>query len=301
MPLPATVADAEPQIEPVLQETPCRGPLPILRNTCPSHTSDWTSLRKPTAPRAAEGRTRTVESIDSASIGFDAPARRRRRRPRRNGRRTGSSTRLRAEKRGDGPRTIHSADDRFGAAAEAQAMALGTGHPRGAPDSRALPVAACGAQAGSVLRTADRCARARTVGSASMAGGAADRTSCACVRHRELRFVLGVGQRFLLGLDHDRAALLSARSGASKRPLPDGVVPPDGNWMRTTAQHLAHWALYSSRSGDRGRRHDVARRQGRSLSERSRCHPSIRRRGWRWRSLIEHEGASSRHDRQAGS
>jgi len=44
--------------------------------------------------------------------------------------------------------------------------------------------------------------------------------------------------------------LLSAKTGGPKRPLPDGVVPPDGTWVRTTAQHLAHWAVYNSRSGD---------------------------------------------------
>ena len=28
------------------------------------------------------------------------------------------------------------------------------------------------------------------------------------------------------------------------RPLPASVVPPDGGWSRTTAQHLAHWAIF---------------------------------------------------------
>ncbi|MGO9464762.1 MAG: hypothetical protein ACLQVF_11505 [Isosphaeraceae bacterium] len=44
--------------------------------------------------------------------------------------------------------------------------------------------------------------------------------------------------------------LLSARTGGPKRPLPDGVAPSEGTWVRTTAQHLAHWGLYNSRSGD---------------------------------------------------
>lgn len=44
--------------------------------------------------------------------------------------------------------------------------------------------------------------------------------------------------------------LLSAKAEAPNRPLPDGVVPPEGTWLKTTAQHLAHWGLYMSRSGD---------------------------------------------------
>ncbi len=44
--------------------------------------------------------------------------------------------------------------------------------------------------------------------------------------------------------------LVGAQSVGSRRPLPDGVVPPDGSWVRTTAQHLVHWGLYESRSGD---------------------------------------------------
>ena len=29
-------------------------------------------------------------------------------------------------------------------------------------------------------------------------------------------------------------------------PLPDSVAPPDGTWTRSTAQHLAHWAIFMS-------------------------------------------------------
>jgi len=44
--------------------------------------------------------------------------------------------------------------------------------------------------------------------------------------------------------------LLSAKSGGPKRPLPEGVVPPEGTWVRTTAQHLAHWGFYQNALGD---------------------------------------------------
>jgi hypothetical protein len=44
--------------------------------------------------------------------------------------------------------------------------------------------------------------------------------------------------------------LLSAKSGSPSRPLPEGIEPPEGTWIRTTAQHLAHWALYMSRASD---------------------------------------------------
>ena len=33
-----------------------------------------------------------------------------------------------------------------------------------------------------------------------------------------------------------------------RTPLPDSVGPPTGSWTRTTAQHLAHWAIYLQRS-----------------------------------------------------
>jgi tetratricopeptide (TPR) repeat protein len=44
--------------------------------------------------------------------------------------------------------------------------------------------------------------------------------------------------------------LYSAKAGSRIRPLPAGVVPPEGTWVRTTAQHLAHWALYARRASD---------------------------------------------------
>jgi hypothetical protein len=44
--------------------------------------------------------------------------------------------------------------------------------------------------------------------------------------------------------------LLTTRVGGPNRPLPDGVNPPNGTWVKTTAQHLAHWALFLSRSTD---------------------------------------------------
>jgi hypothetical protein len=47
--------------------------------------------------------------------------------------------------------------------------------------------------------------------------------------------------------------LLAADRAAQLRPLPESVAPPGGTWMRSTAQHLAHWAIYLSRfEGERG-------------------------------------------------
>ena len=37
--------------------------------------------------------------------------------------------------------------------------------------------------------------------------------------------------------------LLTTDRSALRRPLPAAVAPPTGTWMRSTAQHLAHWAL----------------------------------------------------------
>jgi tetratricopeptide (TPR) repeat protein len=47
--------------------------------------------------------------------------------------------------------------------------------------------------------------------------------------------------------------LLTMKTGGPNRTLPDGVVPPEGTWVQTTAQHLAHWAVYLSRSTDAAR------------------------------------------------
>jgi len=41
--------------------------------------------------------------------------------------------------------------------------------------------------------------------------------------------------------------LLTTDRAAQRRPLPESVVPPSGTWTRSTAQHLAHWAIYLSR------------------------------------------------------
>ncbi|MFI5456870.1 MAG: hypothetical protein ACHRXM_15605 [Isosphaerales bacterium] len=41
--------------------------------------------------------------------------------------------------------------------------------------------------------------------------------------------------------------LLTTDRSAQRRPLPESVRPPDGAWTRSTAQHLAHWAIYLSR------------------------------------------------------
>jgi hypothetical protein len=38
--------------------------------------------------------------------------------------------------------------------------------------------------------------------------------------------------------------LIMADGPGRRKPLPDSIVPPEGRWVRTTAQHLAHWAVY---------------------------------------------------------
>ena len=40
--------------------------------------------------------------------------------------------------------------------------------------------------------------------------------------------------------------LLASDGSGRRRPLPENVVPPRGRWIRTTAQHLAHWAIYAA-------------------------------------------------------
>ena len=50
-------------------------------------------------------------------------------------------------------------------------------------------------------------------------------------------------------VDASSAALVTQRLmtpdvSGRRRPLPASVVPPDGRWMTTTAQHLAHWAIF---------------------------------------------------------
>jgi hypothetical protein len=40
--------------------------------------------------------------------------------------------------------------------------------------------------------------------------------------------------------------LLAADGSGRRRRLPEGFQPPTGRWVRTTAQHLAHWAIYTA-------------------------------------------------------
>ncbi len=42
--------------------------------------------------------------------------------------------------------------------------------------------------------------------------------------------------------------LLSADGSVRRRPLPETLKPPGGRWIKTTAQHLAHWAIASARA-----------------------------------------------------
>jgi hypothetical protein len=43
--------------------------------------------------------------------------------------------------------------------------------------------------------------------------------------------------------------LMSAGQSSQRRPLPDSIGPPAGSWMQSTAQHLAHWAIFLNRNG----------------------------------------------------
>jgi tetratricopeptide (TPR) repeat protein len=53
--------------------------------------------------------------------------------------------------------------------------------------------------------------------------------------------------------------LSSADRSALRRPLPESVGPPKGNWMSSTAGHLAHWAIFLTRydGGERARPEEV--------------------------------------------
>ncbi len=55
------------------------------------------------------------------------------------------------------------------------------------------------------------------------------------------------------------ARLFATDRAGQRSPLPDSVTPPGGTWMRSTAQHLAHWAVYTSASepGKESTPHDV--------------------------------------------
>ncbi len=41
--------------------------------------------------------------------------------------------------------------------------------------------------------------------------------------------------------------LILADAAARRTPLPESVSPPRGTWIETSAQHLAHWAIYLNR------------------------------------------------------
>jgi tetratricopeptide (TPR) repeat protein len=43
--------------------------------------------------------------------------------------------------------------------------------------------------------------------------------------------------------------LMLAGQSAQRRPLPESVVPPAGSWTGSTAQHLAHWAVFLNHNG----------------------------------------------------
>ncbi len=48
--------------------------------------------------------------------------------------------------------------------------------------------------------------------------------------------------------------LLWPDTSPRRKGLPDSVVPPDGRWMTTTSQHVAHWAVFlGGREGDANR------------------------------------------------
>ena len=53
------------------------------------------------------------------------------------------------------------------------------------------------------------------------------------------------GDSYSAGIITNR--LILADLTARQTPLPDSVVPPRGTWMETSAQHLAHWAIYLNR------------------------------------------------------
>jgi len=61
--------------------------------------------------------------------------------------------------------------------------------------------------------------------------------------------------------------LLTTDRSAQRRPLPESVAPPYGTWTRSTAQHLAHWAIFLSRfEGERDYRpEEIPALLGRSL------------------------------------
>jgi hypothetical protein len=52
------------------------------------------------------------------------------------------------------------------------------------------------------------------------------------------------GDSYAAAIMTDR--LVSANPTVRRSTLPESIVAPSGNWARSTAQHLAHWAIYAS-------------------------------------------------------
>ena len=77
--------------------------------------------------------------------------------------------------------------------------------------------------------------------------------------------------------------LMAADRTARRRPLPESVAPPDGTWTRSTAQHLAHWAIFMSLI-EPGKEPSPRGSRGALVPSTRRSRRSIRRRGWRWHS-----------------
>jgi tetratricopeptide (TPR) repeat protein len=62
--------------------------------------------------------------------------------------------------------------------------------------------------------------------------------------------------------------LISADANARRAPLPESVTPPRGTWLETSAQHLAHWAIYLNhfeRAEENSSRETIRDLLGRSL------------------------------------
>ena len=145
-------------------------------------------------------------------------------------------------------------------------MALGQGHP--GDSSGQLATAADGdggtdddGAANEIRSVADPGARARPVEHAGLARRTAG-GGYSCSWPDWLACVLSwwwACDSYSAAIMTDR--LMTADRSAQRRPLPESVAPPDGTWMRSTAQHLAHWAIFLSRcrrrkrsfaGGDRG-------------------------------------------------
>ncbi|MGP0069176.1 MAG: hypothetical protein ACLQGP_36950 [Isosphaeraceae bacterium] len=74
--------------------------------------------------------------------------------------------------------------------------------------------------------------------------------------------VIGLGAgalSWIWSMDSSSAAFVTQRllrpdASSRRRPLPDWVVEPDGRWLTTTSQHVAHWAVFLDDSEDDGKR-----------------------------------------------